>query len=117
VAWAAAIGRLHERAWALVENGLMTKLSLSSEEALSHPRQPEYNRIAYGNPEYVRRGLRNPEFLRYRVVLNWTYLHLTRLGLSPRRRFLLCHLAAETIEERYGVSAIGFLRTFVAEHP
>jgi hypothetical protein len=39
-------------------------------------------------------------------MLNLTYLMLTRLGISPAERFLLCHLAANAVEDQYGVSAI-----------
>jgi hypothetical protein len=38
-------------------------------------------------------------------MLNYTYLHMTRLGITPTERFLLCHLAANAVEECYGVSA------------
>jgi hypothetical protein len=48
-------------------------------------------------------------FLRYRLVLNYMYLHFTRLGLTPTERFLLCHLVANAVEDCYGVSAIGQL--------
>ncbi|MFD5066806.1 thiopeptide maturation pyridine synthase [Streptomyces sp. NPDC058369] len=48
-------------------------------------------------------------FDQYRLTLNYTYLHLTRLGLSPVERFLLCHLAANTAEDLYGVPATGVL--------
>ncbi|MEU6952189.1 thiopeptide maturation pyridine synthase [Streptomyces sp. NPDC045714] len=41
----------------------------------------------------------------YRLTLNYTYLHLTRLGLTPVERFLLCHLAANAAEDLYQVSA------------
>jgi len=44
-------------------------------------------------------------FAKYRLMLNYTYLHLTRLGLAPAERFLLCHLAANTAEELFGRSA------------
>ncbi|WP_165977801.1 thiopeptide maturation pyridine synthase [Nonomuraea diastatica] len=41
----------------------------------------------------------------YRLMLNYAYLHLTRLGVTPVERFLLCHLAANAVEECYGKSA------------
>lgn len=44
-------------------------------------------------------------FDQYRMILNYTYLQLTRLGLSPVERFLLCHLAANTVEDLFGVAA------------
>jgi Lantibiotic biosynthesis dehydratase C-term len=45
-------------------------------------------------------------FLRYRLVLNYMYLHFTRLGLTPTERFLLCHLTANAVEDCYGISAM-----------
>jgi hypothetical protein len=45
-----------------------------------------------------------PWFLRYRLMLNYAYLHLTRLGLAPIDRFLLCHLAALAVQRHSGVS-------------
>ncbi|EWM13651.1 thiopeptide maturation pyridine synthase [Kutzneria sp. 744] len=41
-------------------------------------------------------------FAKYRLMLNYTYLHLTRLGLSPAERLLLCHLAANAAEDLFG---------------
>ena len=45
-------------------------------------------------------------FVRYRLALNYLYLHLTRLRVTPTERFLLCHLAANAVEDAYGVSAV-----------
>ncbi|RKN20968.1 hypothetical protein D7147_09165 [Micromonospora musae] len=50
-------------------------------------------------------------FLSYKLVLNYTYLHLTRLGVNPVERFLLCHLAACAVEQAHGVSAVELIRT------
>ncbi|MGW4798822.1 thiopeptide maturation pyridine synthase [Nonomuraea sp. NPDC004297] len=44
-------------------------------------------------------------FETYRLVLNYTYLQLTRLGLGASERFLLCHLAACAAEDVFGVTA------------
>jgi hypothetical protein len=49
-------------------------------------------------------------FRTYRFVLNCLYLHLTRLGVRPVERFLLCHLAAGAVEQAYGVSALDAVR-------
>ncbi|MDL4773941.1 thiopeptide maturation pyridine synthase [Actinomadura xylanilytica] len=50
-------------------------------------------------------------FLCYKLLLNYTYLHLTRLGVTPTERFLLCHLAASAVEEAHGISALDLVRT------
>jgi hypothetical protein len=62
---------------------------------------------------YQRQVLARPDFLRYRVLLNHTYLHVTRLGLTPVERFRVCHLAARAVEETYGVSAVDLMRRAV----
>ncbi|MFI6737677.1 lantibiotic dehydratase C-terminal domain-containing protein [Nonomuraea sp. NPDC050451] len=56
--------------------------------------------------------LTDPAFLRYRVLLNYTYLHLTRLGLTPLDRFRTCHLPADAVEDVYGLSGLDTLRRF-----
>jgi hypothetical protein len=42
-------------------------------------------------------------FITYRMLLNFGYLHLTRLGVRPVDRFFVCHLMANAIAEVTGV--------------
>lgn len=51
-----------------------------------------------------------PTFHRNRLMLNMQYLYLSRLGGKPFERYLLCHLAANTVEDVYGVSATHLLQ-------
>lgn len=48
----------------------------------------------------------NARFQGYRLVLNLLYLHLNRLGIRQLERFMLGHLAANTVEELFHVSAV-----------
>ncbi|WP_129842995.1 thiopeptide maturation pyridine synthase [Streptomyces sp. RFCAC02] len=73
----------------------------------------DLHRTVFGSEAYQREVFTRPDFLRYRVLLNHTYLHLTRLGLTPVDRFLTCHLAARAVEETYGVSAVDLMRRAV----
>ena len=116
-AWAALMRWVRGRAEPAVRSGALRFPDELRQSDIEDPRTPEYLRRAFANEAYVRRGLDNPDFLRYRVVLNCSYLQLTRLGVAPPNRHLLCHLAANAIEELYGVSAIGAIERFVAEHP
>jgi hypothetical protein len=50
--------------------------------------------------------LASTRFHSYRLMLNLLYLHLNRLGVRPVERFLLGHLAANTVEQVCGVSAV-----------
>lgn len=44
-------------------------------------------------------------FARYRMALNLTYLHLTKHGLTPHERFLVCFLVADVVEAVFEVDA------------
>ncbi|MEU6777714.1 lantibiotic dehydratase C-terminal domain-containing protein [Nonomuraea angiospora] len=46
-----------------------------------------------------------PAFAAYRLALNCAYLHLTRFGLAPDQRFLICHLAASAADDVYRAAA------------
>jgi hypothetical protein len=77
-------------------------------------REPgELHRLILTSPDYHRAVFEQPAFLNYRVVLNYTYLHLTRMGLTPLDRFGLCHLTANAVEEVYGLSAVDLIRRSV----
>lgn len=104
--WLTAMAPYWRRGSALIESG---QLSLD-------PPGPRP-----GSAEYARRLSRSPMhrdarwdwgqveqtwFDKYRLMLNYTYLHLTRLGLSPNERFLLCHLAANAAEDIFGTPAV-----------
>jgi hypothetical protein len=67
-------------------------------------RSPFHARL-FGNSKW-KRTMESASFGQYRMMLNLTYLSLTRLGVKPIERFLLCHLAAEAVERACGVSAL-----------
>lgn len=64
-----------------------------------------YHRAVWDSPRW-QRIMDTPWMSTWRLALNYLYLHLTRLGVTPAERFLLCHLAANAIEDAYGVSAM-----------
>jgi Lantibiotic biosynthesis dehydratase C-term len=69
-------------------------------------RHSAFHQALGSNPEYLERMRTSIRSLDYRVIVNCLYLYLTRLGLKGYERFLLGYLAAEAVEERYGVSAV-----------
>ena len=115
--WSDLIVRHADAADPILASGVLRVPHEEREQLLRNARLSEYQRLAFTNDAYMRRALENPHFLRYRVVLNYTYLQLTRLGVSPRQRFLLCHMAANAIEEIHSVSALDFVRRFTQSHP
>ncbi|MBS2550963.1 hypothetical protein KGQ19_29230 [Catenulispora sp. NL8] len=118
--WIAAIEPLGARWAALYEAGEIPEADIPTDaENGIEPmleRSPLHKAIA-GNIAYKDMMYRDPRFLRYRLMLNYTYLHLTRLGVPGLTRYLLCHLAANAVEEVYGVSALDLVLRTVADHP
>jgi hypothetical protein len=46
-----------------------------------------------------------PWFQVYRIAVNFLYLHFGRLGIKPKERYVLCHLAGRAVESELGVRA------------
>ncbi|MFE4668824.1 thiopeptide maturation pyridine synthase [Streptomyces sp. NPDC056716] len=68
-----------------------------------------YHRVVWANPDW-QRIMDSPWLSAWRLALNYLYLQTTRLGVGPADRFLLCHLAANAIEDAYGISAFDIAR-------
>jgi Lantibiotic biosynthesis dehydratase C-term len=109
--WLDLMAPVRRQAGGLVANGSLT---LDQEQPSTAP-SPAFAGLSELSPfhrelesaQRWRRDIRHsPDFAVYRVMLNCTYLHLTRLGILPVERFLLCHLAADAVEAAYGVSAM-----------
>jgi hypothetical protein len=45
-------------------------------------------------------------FQQYRVVLNWLYLNMYRLGIGELERNLVCHVVSRAVEDVHGVTAM-----------
>lgn len=106
--WLAAAGPVLRRGRALIVAGELSmdppwagRVSLDDPEVAELARKSTFHN--HRRPEGVE--VDRLWFDQYRLTLNYTYLHLTRLGLSPVERFLLCHLAANVAEDLYGVPA------------
>ncbi|MET8862782.1 thiopeptide maturation pyridine synthase [Nonomuraea sp. NPDC004580] len=119
--WAALLERYRPRIAAMMDDGRLVQPAIEPGEAFAarpgEPRAPhrepsELQRLVFDNPAYHEAIFRSPAFRRYRVLLNYTYLHLTRLGLTPLDRFRTCHLLADAVEDVYGVSGVAALRRF-----
>ncbi|MGH4023795.1 MAG: thiopeptide maturation pyridine synthase [Pseudonocardiaceae bacterium] len=84
------------------------RLPMSS---LRQARGSEFHQALAGNDRWHEQVEPSLAFRSYRLLLNYTYLQLTRLGVKPVERFMLCHFAANAVEERYGVSAIDLVQS------
>ncbi|MFJ5679428.1 thiopeptide maturation pyridine synthase [Streptomyces sp. NPDC093097] len=112
--WAAAVRR-HQR----IAHPLLASGEVSMGGAALAPRMPtrqlsEFHALLqsdHGHQDFLRT---DDWFASFRLVMNYLYLHLNRLGLKPVDRGLLCHLAACTVESVHGVDAVGSFRQYVA---
>lgn len=107
--WAALLAAFRERAGAL---GLAPPGKPSADILAPQREYGELHRLIFDNPSYYRDVFAKPEFSQYRVLLNYTYLHLTRMGLTPLDRFYVCHATARSVEEAFGVSALELMRRY-----
>jgi len=106
--WVAAVRPYRARAARLIEQGLLTVAAPGGPVPAT---LSTFHRSMVDNPYWAE--IESADWFRlYRVMLNYTYLHLTRLGVRPAERFLLCHLAAAAVEHRYGVSADAVLTRY-----
>ncbi|MCX2951556.1 thiopeptide maturation pyridine synthase [Lentzea sp. NEAU-D7] len=100
-AWTELLEPFGRRGDELIASGELT----FDEGAVAVP-DSEFHRVLSGNAGWHENVLRSAGFRRYRLLLNLTYLQLSRLGVTAVQRSLLCHFAASAVEQEYGVSAI-----------
>lgn len=114
--WAHLMSIYKQRATPLIAEGKLIRPLVFDEEAAS--RFPsELHRLMFGNRAYHEAVFGNPAFSRYRLLINYTYLQINRLGLTPPQRFRLCHLAANAVEDVYHTNAIEAVQRYVTTHP
>lgn len=68
--------------------------------------QSAFHQQLESNPEYKDALYADTRFQCYRLMLNMLYLHLSRLGVRSVERFMLCYLAANTVEQVFHIDAI-----------
>jgi hypothetical protein len=106
--WVQAVRRLYKRAQSQITDGVIT-LSVPepgrwfNDEMIEHS---AFHRALASNPAHLEMMRTSMRFHTWRVIVNCCYLHLTRLGIRPFERSLLGFLLSETVEERFGVSAV-----------
>ncbi|MEV0967814.1 thiopeptide maturation pyridine synthase [Microtetraspora glauca] len=107
-AWVEALAPFRPRAARYIEEG---RLSLDPDGASRRSTwtgtsdDSPFHRELYSTPAWAETRSAT-WFTVYRLMTNYTYLHLTRLGVTPVERYLLCHLIAGTVEDHFGVSAL-----------
>ncbi|HEV8555391.1 MAG TPA: thiopeptide maturation pyridine synthase [Actinophytocola sp.] len=108
--WVSVLEPIRVRAGKLIESG---RLALDTPWLRDNydpgirldPARSAFHRELDGERRRGRGSAQATWFLQYRVMLNYLYLFLTKLGVKPGERYLLCHLAASAVEGAFGVSA------------
>lgn len=106
--WVHVVHHLYKRAASLIADGAIT-LSTPEPGAWFHDEvtaHSAFHRALASNPTHLEMMRTSARFHTWRIVVNCCYLHLTRLGIRPFERSLLGFLVSETVEERFGVSAV-----------
>ncbi|MFI0259591.1 thiopeptide maturation pyridine synthase [Streptomyces sp. NPDC017056] len=115
--WAEAVRRCQRAALPLLESGELTLSGAGRAPRLPTRQLSDFHRLLqtdHGHADFLRD---DHWFASFRLVVNYLYIHLNRLGLKPVDRGLLCHLAANTVEAVHGVSAIGNFERYVVASP
>ncbi len=106
--WVQTMARLRAHAEPQIADGAITLSTPEpgawfTDEVVVHS---AFHRALGRNPAHLEMMRTSLRFHAYRILVNCCYLHLTRLGIRPFERSLLGFLVSETVEERYGVSAV-----------
>lgn len=114
--WVRTVKPFRDRAGALVDAGMIT-LDPPPEARAEHAalsaqlgQASAFHAATADSPEFEAHVRDTVWFAQHRLMLNYLYLFLTRVGLTPSERFLLCHVAANTAERLHGVSAVDTAR-------
>jgi Lantibiotic biosynthesis dehydratase C-term len=106
--WASELEPIRHTAQQLLREGLMSMDPVPPDDAGQPPGdagQPPlaelspFHRAIEANDRWHTEVWSTEWFGTYRLSLNYAYLHLTRLGVKPIERLLLCHLAANAVED------------------
>ncbi|MER5360755.1 thiopeptide maturation pyridine synthase [Streptomyces sp. NPDC002785] len=111
--WAAAV-REHQRlAGPLLASGEVSMAAAAAASRMPTRQVSAFHtllRSDHGHHDFVSDDL---WFSSFRLVMNYLYLQLNRLGLTPVGRGLLCHLAARAVESAHGTSAVADFERYV----
>lgn len=108
--WVTALAPIHQHAGELLTSGELPLgqprvRNASDEDSRLGLLSPFHHRLE-NNERWLNEIRHSTGFGQYRAMLNFTYLQMTRLGITPVERVMLCHLAANAVEDTYGVSAL-----------
>lgn len=124
--WAKINRAFHQRARALIASGKVKVLVQEDMLALWQPAHiKEFDRrkqTIMANSQFHEALQTNEaaqsfmqtdvEFLSARLILNYMYLTIARLGVSPMEKFFLAYLIARSVEEMHSLSTIESIKAY-----
>ncbi len=119
-AWVMLINRFSRRIRAGIDSGELYLEPYRAEAARSEAylqgearlRKSPFHAMQLDDKANMEVRSRDPGFNTFRLIVNLQYLHLNRIGLRPFERSLLAHLIANTIEDRFEVTAHDLAKTY-----
>lgn len=99
--WVELARRYRDRGQQLLTSGELLMAPAQAADHQSPLWRSEFHRELAGDADFQQRIRHSVDFAVWRLVLNYTYLQLTRLGVSPYERFLSCHLVADAVTDAY----------------
>ncbi|MES1165096.1 MAG: thiopeptide maturation pyridine synthase [Verrucomicrobiota bacterium] len=115
--WVQALRPFWLRSAALAASGALGSGAPAPDRAPDGRGPSPFHRRLFDSAAARSQVLERPEFQRYRLMLNLTYLNLARLGLTAYARYLLCHLAANAVEDALGVNAVEMIEDLEQHAP
>jgi|GEM_PF-6905345 hypothetical protein len=124
--WLAAIVAIHQRYFALALQGVaegyvkLPNRSRSAEASYAgvnsspreHLRQSAFHAALFDNRLIEEYLTTNPIMIAFRIVLNFLYLHLNRIGMRNEDRYTLDYYIVEALEELFNFSTLEAIRSF-----
>ncbi|MDF5756345.1 thiopeptide maturation pyridine synthase [Spongiactinospora sp. TRM90649] len=103
--WVALVREYKRRLEGLEAEGLLVlpRVGLPMQSTGQWSRVSPFHKALFGNEEIRKELDESSWFTVYRALLNYQYLFFGRVGVIPRERFLLCYLAARTVELEFDV--------------
>jgi hypothetical protein len=117
-AWSALVSRLWQEKLAQIKDGRLNlahdrRAAVISDERAAQLKGQQltspFHKLMWDDRESSAMLYQRPSFQCYRLLLNLQYLLLNRLGIVPFERSMLCHLAANAVEDVFDVSMTAML--------
>jgi hypothetical protein len=117
--WLAVLVAVHRRYFELAVQGIAAgevglKAHFAEGSPDGHLQQSAFHTAIFSNKAIGHYFDTNPVMIAFRIVLNFFYLHLNRIGMRNEDRYILDYYIAEAVEELFNISSFEAIRSFNA---